>query len=188
MAGRKSKLNEDVVKKITDALRVGNTRRAAAQAAGVSEQTLYNWLETGKSAKSGQFFEFFESVTRAEAECEVQNVAILKKAAAGWDTRTTRTKTHTVKEVTTDSSGKPIPGPNGEPLQTVTTQTETVVTEGREFDWRAALEWLKRRRRMDWGDSLDLRKLDDETLIALLEKTAENDEDPQAEPEATRQA
>lgn len=33
-------------------------------------------------------------------------------------------------------------------------------------DWRAAESWLKRRRREEWGDSLDLRKLSDEELIA----------------------
>jgi hypothetical protein len=32
-------------------------------------------------------------------------------------------------------------------------------------DWRAAESWLKRRRREEWGDSLDLRKLSDEDLI-----------------------
>jgi hypothetical protein len=35
-------------------------------------------------------------------------------------------------------------------------------------DWRAAESWLKRRRRAEWGDSLDLRKLDDDTILRLL--------------------
>ena len=35
-------------------------------------------------------------------------------------------------------------------------------------DWRASLEWLKRRRRKEWGDSIDVRKLDDETILRLL--------------------
>lgn len=35
-------------------------------------------------------------------------------------------------------------------------------------DWRAAESWLKRRRRIDWGDNIDFRKLDDATLLRLL--------------------
>lgn len=41
-------------------------------------------------------------------------------------------------------------------------------TESEPGDWRAAESWLKRRRRQDWGDSIDIRKLDDETLLRLL--------------------
>lgn len=172
MAGRKSKFTPEVVKKITDALRVGNTRKAAAEASGISESLFYEWIKKGEAARNGPFLEFLEAVTRAEAECEVQNVAIIKKAAAGWETRTVRTKTQTVEEITVDGSGKPIAGADGKPLKTVTTQTETITTEGKEFDWRAALEWLKRRKRADWGDTLDISKIDDETLIGLLERDA----------------
>ena len=35
-------------------------------------------------------------------------------------------------------------------------------------DWRASLEWLKRRRRAEWGNSLDLSSLDDATILRLL--------------------
>lgn len=39
-------------------------------------------------------------------------------------------------------------------------------------DWRAAESWLKRRRREDWGDTLDLRKLSDDQVVRLLESEA----------------
>jgi hypothetical protein len=42
---------------------------------------------------------------------------------------------------------------------------------------RAAIEWLKRRRRPEWGDKLDITKLDDETLLRLL---GSEDEDADA--------
>lgn len=44
----------------------------------------------------------------------------------------------------------------------------TIMKAAREGDWRASESWLKRRRRTEWGDSIDVRRIDDETLIKLL--------------------
>lgn len=96
---------------IVDALKMGNTRTASWQYAGVSHQTFYNWMRDN--------LKFLEAVTRAEATAEVGHVGVLAHAAIGGD-------------------------------------------------WRASLEWLKRRRRVEWGDSIDIRKLDDDTLLRLL--------------------
>lgn len=170
-----NKFTPEAKKKILDALRVGNTRRASAGAAGISKSLFYEWIQKGEKAKSGEFLDFLDAVTRAEAECEVQNVAILKKAASGWDTKATRTKTKSYQEIYLKDDGTPVLGEDGKPLRKIVTETETVTTEGREFDWRASLEWLKRRKRADWGDSLDIRTLDDETLLRLLAKGHEED-------------
>jgi transposase-like protein len=40
-------------------------------------------------------------------------------------------------------------------------------TQG-QADYRAGVEWLKRRRRADYGDTIDVRKLDDETILRML--------------------
>lgn len=40
---------------------------------------------------------------------------------------------------------------------------------------KQALEWLKRRRRLDFGDTIDIRKLDDDTLLRLLSAQAGSD-------------
>jgi len=40
-------------------------------------------------------------------------------------------------------------------------------------DWKPAIEWLKRRRRADYGDTLDVRKIDAETLLRLLQSQQE---------------
>lgn len=47
--------------------------------------------------------------------------------------------------------------------------TEVVRRAASKGEWKAAIEWLKRRRRADWGDSIDVRKVDDDTLLRLLE-------------------
>lgn len=41
----------------------------------------------------------------------------------------------------------------------------TLVTQAATTEWKAALEWLKRRRREEWGDSLNLTKKSDADLI-----------------------
>lgn len=94
-----------------------------------------------------RFASFATEVAHAEAEAESQYTAIIAQAA----------RPHDVTETTTTT------GPNGELVKTVVR---------REFDWRAALEWLKRRRRDEWGDSIDVRKLPDDTVVRLLNAAA----------------
>ena len=99
---RSSKLNIEVQNRICDALRAGNTRKVAAMYGRVGETTFYRWMDEGKNATKGKKREFWEAVTRAEAECEVWHVANIKKQASG--------------------------------------------------DWRASVEWLKRRKPEDWSE------------------------------------
>jgi len=46
MAGRPTKYNEETETRITQALRAGNTRRAACAYAGISQDTFANWLKS----------------------------------------------------------------------------------------------------------------------------------------------
>lgn len=98
-----------------------------------------------------QFTDFSEAVTRAKAESENFYVAALHTAAK--PRRVVETVT------TTDVDGN----------------ETSRVTEREEFDWRAAESWLKRRRREVWGDTLDLRRIDDDTLLRLLALEAGGD-------------
>lgn len=91
-----------------------------------------------------EFPDFADAVTRAESEAEAAHVATIKRAAT----------VHKVVERRTTVSDK-----DG---------TTTIEVVRYEYDWRAAETWLKRRRRADWGDSIDVRKLDDDTLLRLL--------------------
>ena len=75
---------------------------------------------------------FSAAVTRAEAECANRMAASIHDAA----------RKHLVRRV------KRITLPNG------TVETETVET--REFDWRAAESWLKRRRPDEWSENVDV--------------------------------
>jgi hypothetical protein len=73
---------------------------------------------------------FSADVLRAEAEAEARFTSTLAQAAAP----------HDVVETTL------ITKPDG--------STERRTITRREFDWRAAESWLKRRRREEWGDNV----------------------------------
>ena len=79
--GRPTKFTPERVKRIIDALSVGNTRTCAVAHAGIDYQSFLNWLERGQGTKKGDYFEFFESVKKAEADAEFANVVLIRKAA-----------------------------------------------------------------------------------------------------------
>ena len=79
---RPSKLTEDVKRRFLTSIRAGNDKKVAAAMAGISESTLYSWIEQGKrSDPEPEFLEFLELLTQAEAEAEVAAVARIQQAA-----------------------------------------------------------------------------------------------------------
>lgn len=92
--------------------------------------------------------DFRGEVDRAEAEAELRNALLLEKAANGYDVKRT---TETLL-------------PDG---------TRKIVTEtAREWDWRAAESWLKRRRPEEWGDRVEVKQLSDEQIVRALNRAA----------------
>jgi hypothetical protein len=80
--GRKSKLDKDRQDKLLKAIRVGNDKKVACALAGISEATLYRWLEQSREKNaSEQLREFRESFERVEAEAEVLKVSRIAQAA-----------------------------------------------------------------------------------------------------------
>jgi hypothetical protein len=73
--GRPSKYTPERVKRITDALAAGNSRRAAAAYGGISDDALGAWVRN--------FADFAEAVKSAEAQAEVSHVANIAQAARG---------------------------------------------------------------------------------------------------------
>jgi transposase-like protein len=70
---RPTKRTPEREQRLLQAIRAGNTRRAACAYAGISDETLANW--------SRRSLDFLESLTRAEAESEVALVATIRQAA-----------------------------------------------------------------------------------------------------------
>ena len=71
MAGRPTKLTSEVQEKLCTALKAGNTRRAACGYAGISEDSFARYLRSSA--------DFAEAIRKAEADAEVECVAIIRK-------------------------------------------------------------------------------------------------------------
>lgn len=79
--GRKTKLTKEIQEKICKYIEIGVPFKYAALACGISERTLYNWLERGEKEGKGKYFQFLQAVKEAEARSVVRDIAILEKAA-----------------------------------------------------------------------------------------------------------
>jgi len=88
-AGRKTKLNEELIKKICNFIRAGNYIETACQAVGIDPSTFYRWRKKGSleqdSEQDSLILQFCNAVKEAEAESEVALVLeIRKKATEDW--------------------------------------------------------------------------------------------------------
>lgn len=76
---RLSKLTPEIEKKLIDTIRLGNYYEAACAYVGIGERTFYRWIEKGKKAKSGKYWQFWQSIIQAEAEAEARIVTQWQK-------------------------------------------------------------------------------------------------------------
>lgn len=113
--GRPTKLTPEVHAAIVRSLDIGATRKDAAEAAGVTYHTFLNWMERGLKAKSGRYFQFFNSAQRAEANARLKFTSTIARAAADGDWRAAmeylsrRDKEHwSTRQEVTGADGKDI--------------------------------------------------------------------------------
>jgi transposase len=79
--GRPGKLTPATHKAIVDAVRAGNYAETAARAAGIHPGSFYNWMEKGREAKQGIYFEFLNAIEKAKASAEIRDVSLIERAA-----------------------------------------------------------------------------------------------------------
>lgn len=83
--GRRSKLNKAIADRIIEAVRGGAYNDQAAAAVGIGHATFYRWLEVGEAdieADTGSLHRYLrEGLTRAQAECELEMIAVVRSAA-----------------------------------------------------------------------------------------------------------
>jgi type IV secretory pathway TrbF-like protein len=76
-AGRKSKCTPEVIEKICNYLRQGNTRKTSAILAGIGQSTLYEWFDSNP--------ELLDTIKRAEEEAVAMHVQTIQQASqANW--------------------------------------------------------------------------------------------------------
>lgn len=86
----KAKITPALIELICGHLKEGNYDMVAAQAAGITRQTFYNWVRKGKAEREGIYFDFYIEVEKAKAEGEVELITTIRKAsrrswtAAAW--------------------------------------------------------------------------------------------------------
>jgi hypothetical protein len=80
--GRPTKFTPDRVKKLLDAIQGGNYRETACKYAGISHQTLRNWIHIAQRPDApSEYVEFLEALERAEAEAEIFDIGLIRRAA-----------------------------------------------------------------------------------------------------------
>jgi hypothetical protein len=78
--GRPTKFNKEIAERICKLVADGNYFDTACQVVGIDYQTFRNWVVKGEQDGKGQFFDFFVSIKRAEAEAEAKRVELILKA------------------------------------------------------------------------------------------------------------
>lgn len=79
--GRPSKLTPDTVEKFKRCLELGMNYQQSCTYSGISYQTFLNWMAKGETAKSGEYFEFFGTVKRAEVAGLMHDLDVIEKAS-----------------------------------------------------------------------------------------------------------
>jgi hypothetical protein len=86
--GRPTKLTPEVHDQVISLLRAGNYIETAAAVAGLSKQTIFNWLRWGAREETGIYADFAHAAERAMAEAEARDLERIKQAtewqAAAW--------------------------------------------------------------------------------------------------------
>ena len=133
--GRKTKLDETLIERICDLVKLRVSWNRIAYIIGIDPRTLRKWRERGEKQKRGLCRELVDGVNRAEAEGYVDAVQVFRKAMLGGE-KIRQTK------VVLDK---------GIPVKTEITEKELAP------NWKAALEWLARTEPEMWGNYERLR-------------------------------
>lgn len=165
---RPSKLTERVQNELCRLLTAGVVIERACETVGIDDSTYRLWRIRGRKeaerrerpgikpgtdkwTQEEPYFAFFTATSRAIAEAEVNATLVLRQGMLPQDIVTETTETVTETRLTKD----------GKPYQYTRTVTRREVRH-QGGDWRAAIEWLKRRRSTDWAEHTVLRSEDKE--------------------------
>jgi len=165
-AGRPTKITKAITKTIVDAVRRGNYIETAAALAGVSKNTIYEWMRRGAAEgdrleenprlkpkiEETPFFIFSDALKKALAQSENDSLMVMDEVARGYEA----VETITAEKV----------NPKTGQIQTL---TETKTTWER--DWTAMAWRMERRFRKRWGRNLpeDVETEEDSEGLVLVE-------------------
>ena len=84
---RPSKLTPDIQKRIGDNIALGLTYRLAAEAAGITYKTLNEYMNRGKTEKSGKYYQFYKYIQKCNADGARKLLERLNSVAKAGNTR-----------------------------------------------------------------------------------------------------
>lgn len=190
-SGRTSVITPAIVAEMVKLFEVGVTMTDVCASVNISTTTYYNWRQRGESAKqdytrllqSGYddddpeatemqkdiYLQFLEAVTRAQSRANIGAVVAVKSAISGqtetMETTTTVTETRLRKEKRTLKDGtvivEEVPY---EYSKTTKTLTATKIPP----DWRAGMEYLRRRQPKEWAGTQTTRDDFFAILVAMV--------------------
>lgn len=166
---RPTKLNKALQTKLVKLLKTGATVADACQHVGLAESTFYDWQAKGDAGDS-EFLEFSEAVNRARNDAKVSAIDTLRTAMSPY--RETSTTTETFTETRLDRKGAPYE---------YTRQTERKTVTLMAGDWRAAVEYLKRRYPDEWSEKRILELGLTPELLKRLDEVAKQADVPASE-------
>lgn len=149
--GRRPIITQQIITDILSSLKAGCYIETAAAYAGISKDTLYNWLKRGRREKrrlaknprarpyqsEAQFVIFVDGVTRAMSESEVRDVSIIAQAANGG-------QRYVEEKIITDAQGNIL--------------SKQTTTKGIPPQWQAAAWRLERKYPKKWGRRVAILK------------------------------
>lgn len=142
--GRKTLYDEKMAEEIRKLLADGCIIADVCAKVGISQDTYFHWVKIHP--------EFSEIVTRAKAEANLGAVQSLRTAMHPHDVTA---KTVKMFKETRLRKVKTKDGVSEVPYEYVKTEQSQTVTN--EFDWRAAMEFLKRRDPDNWAESFIIK-------------------------------
>lgn len=83
-AGRPTELNGDVQAIIIERIQAGMPLCIAADAAGITRQTLHNWKRRGQAEPESIYGEFFDAVKKAEAQLMFECLQVIRGQTKNW--------------------------------------------------------------------------------------------------------
>ena len=86
MAGRKSKLTEELTDVFCENIELGLSYNLSCQAAGISFQSFDNWMKAGAAGKEKKLCDFYDKVRASEATCAKNCLQRIREAAVRGNT------------------------------------------------------------------------------------------------------
>lgn len=161
---RPTKLDKKLQNRIVKLIRSGVSIADTCAAVGIAESTYYDWMAQG-AAGDDPYSEFSEAVNRARNHAKVTAIGTIHTAAQPYTQRSKTVKTYTetrLRKAVDETTGKPIEVPYEH-----REVSESVTVTYMQGDWRAAVEYLKRRYPDEWTDRLHLDDWRTDAIAAI---------------------